>query len=165
MTPIRRLGPADAASFRTLRLHALRTEPASFGMSCAEEEALPAAAWPSLLESAAVFAAEGRDGALLGSAGLRVEGPEKLRHKGTVWGVYVRPEARGTGLAPALLAAVLAHAATVVEEVRLTVSGDNPAAVALYARAGFVAYGRDVRGLKIGAEYYPELLMALSLPR
>jgi len=33
---------------------------------------------------------------LVGVAGFRVEDAVKLRHKGVLWGMYVRPEARRT---------------------------------------------------------------------
>jgi GNAT superfamily N-acetyltransferase len=42
--------------------------------------------------------------------------------------IYVRPEARGTGLAAALVQQVVAHARPLVEEVCLTVVASNVAA-------------------------------------
>jgi len=87
----------------------------------------------------------------------------KLRHKGVLWGMYVRPAARGTGLAPALVARVLDHARGVVEEVRLTVAASNAAAVRLYEAAGFVPYGLERRALRVGNAYHDEVLMARRL--
>jgi ribosomal protein S18 acetylase RimI-like enzyme len=87
----------------------------------------------------------------------------KLRHKGVLWGMYVRPEARGTGLAAALVQQVVAHAQTLVEQVCLTVVASNVAARRLYSAAGFEEYGLERRGLKVGSEYYDEVLMVLPL--
>ncbi|GAA3232288.1 GNAT family N-acetyltransferase [Dactylosporangium siamense] len=62
-----------------------------------------------------------------------------------VVGVYVRPEARGTGLAPALFEAALAWSWALpdpkIERVRLYVHEDNARARALYEKAGFTRTG------------------------
>jgi hypothetical protein len=100
---------------------------------------------------------------LVGAAGLRVQNRVKLQHKGVLWGMYVRPEARGKGLAAALVQQVVEHARTLVEEVCLTVVASNAAAIRLYGAAGFKEYGLERRALKVGSEYYDEVLMALPL--
>ena len=102
---------------------------------------------------------------LVGVAGFRVEDAVKLRHKGVLWGMYVRPEARGTGLGASLVKRVVEHARTLVEELCLTVVASNTAACRLYSAAGFKEYGLERRALKVGSEYYDELLMALPLLR
>ena len=80
-----------------------------------------------------------------------------------LWGMFVQPQAKVTGLGPALVARVLEHARATVEEVRLTVVSTNTAAIRLYERAGFEQYGLERRALKIGGDYHDEVLMALSL--
>jgi RimJ/RimL family protein N-acetyltransferase len=54
---------------------------------------------------------------------------------------------------------ILAHARLHVEEVVLSVWTENPAAIALYKSAGFVATAQDTRALKIDGVYYDHLLM------
>jgi ribosomal-protein-alanine N-acetyltransferase len=54
----------------------------------------------------------------------------------------VRPERRRQGLASALVAAALALARSQAQSMLLEVAADNPAAVALYERAGFSSIGR-----------------------
>ena len=98
---------------------------------------------------------------LVGTAGFAVQDSPKLRHKGVLWGMYVRPQARGTGLAAALVRQVVAHARTLVEQVCLTVVASNVAARRLYSAAGFEEYGLERRALKVGSEYYDDVLMAL----
>lgn len=100
---------------------------------------------------------------LLGVAGLRVNSAAKLRHKGVLWGMYVRPDARGTGLAARLVAGIIKQARPLVEEICLTVVASNIAAYRLYSAAGFEQYGLERRALKIGDEYFDEVLMALTL--
>jgi len=77
--------------------------------------------------------------------------------------MYVRPEARRTGLGAALVKRVVEYARTLVEELCLTVVASNTAACRLYSAAGFKEYGLERRALKVGSEYYDELLMALPL--
>ena len=99
--------------------------------------------------------------ALDGVAGFLVpEGP-KLRHKGVLWGMYVRPQARRSGVAAPLLARVLDHARGAVEEVQLAAVASNAAAVRLYEAAGFEAYGVERRALEVKGLYHDEVLMAV----
>jgi RimJ/RimL family protein N-acetyltransferase len=77
--------------------------------------------------------------------------------------MYVRPQARGSGLATSLVQRVIEHARTLVEEIGLTVVASNQAAHRLYSAAGFEPYGLERRGLKVGDAYYDHVLMALPL--
>ena len=79
--------------------------------------------------------------------------------------MLVRPQARGTGIAAALVEHVIEEARSRVEELRLTVVASNTAAVRLYTRFGFSPYGLEQRALRIGDHYHDELLMALSLTK
>jgi ribosomal protein S18 acetylase RimI-like enzyme len=87
----------------------------------------------------------------------------EVRHKGVLWGMYVRPDARGTGLAASLVQRVIEQARPFLEEILLTVVASNVAACRLYRAAGFEQYGLERRALKIGDNHYDEALMALSL--
>jgi ribosomal protein S18 acetylase RimI-like enzyme len=82
-----------------------------------------------------------------------------------LWGMYVRPDARGTGLAASLVQRVIEQARPFLEDILLTVVASNAAACRLYRAAGFEQYGLERRALKIGDAYYDEALMALSLRR
>ena len=115
------------------------------------------------LETSAIFGGWVDRSPLAGVAGLRVQGAAKLRHKGVLWGMYVRPDARGTGLATALVRRIVEHARTAVEDVRLSVTSSNTAAFRLYSTAGFKQYGLERRALKVGGVYHDEVLIALAL--
>jgi ribosomal protein S18 acetylase RimI-like enzyme len=163
---IRRLGAPDATDYRELRLEGLAGSPEEFGASWDEEAARPLAWFAERLERNAVFggwAAGDRGPVLDGVAGLLVPDGAKLRHKGLIWGVYVRPSARRAGLGAALLARVLDHARGAVEEVRLSVVASNGAAIRFYEAAGFEAYGVERRALKVAGRYHDEVLMAARL--
>ncbi|WP_119272955.1 GNAT family N-acetyltransferase [Taklimakanibacter deserti] len=160
---LRRLGASDAEAFRDVRLEGLRHHPEAFGSSWEEESERPLAWFEERLERNVVLAGCADDCKIRGIAALGVQDALKIRHKGFLWGMYVRPEARGSGLAAALVERLLSEARGTVEEVRLAVVTSNEAAIRLYTRHGFKQYGVERRALKIDHRYYDELLMAYSV--
>jgi ribosomal protein S18 acetylase RimI-like enzyme len=96
-------------------------------------------------------------------AGYRTQGGAKQAHKGLLWGMYVRPIARGTGVAKHLIKAILSHARERVKLLQLAVVSENEAAQRLYRNFGFVEYGHEVHALKQSGRYYDEVLMAVAL--
>ena len=160
---LRRLTPADAESYRAIRLEGLRSHPEAFGAAWEEEAGQPLSWFAERLERNAVFGGWLEGPIPAGVVGLLVPGAAKLRHKGVLWGMFIRPPARGTGMAPALVQRVIEAAADTVEELRLTVVASNTTAVRLYTRCGFREYGVEPRALKIGDRYHDEVLMALPL--
>ena len=159
---IRRLGPEDAALYRALRLEALERCPEAFASTLEIEAARPAEAFAERLSASVVFAAlDGVDP--LGMAGFYRHDTPKMAHKGMLWGMYVRPEARGRGIARRLVEAVLAHAGAEVEILQLAVTTTNAPARGLYASLGFVEYGIERRSLKHAGRYWDDVLMAKAL--
>jgi len=88
---------------------------------------------------------------------------EKTRHKGHIWGVYVKGDYRGKGVGKALMAELLlrVRSQTGLEQVNLGVSTDQLAAKKLYESLGFEVYGHERQSLKIGEEYVDKDLMVL----
>lgn len=162
MPATRRLGLADAADFRLIRLEALKNAPEAFGSTHEAEAAFPDGVFAERLESGMVFGAYAGQ-RIVGMVGFRQEIPEKIRHKGFLWGMYVAPEARGNGTGAALVRLLLATAGPLVEQIRLSVVTTNAAAIALYERHGFRAYGTEPRALKGAAGYADEMLMVRFL--
>ncbi len=158
---IRRIKAMDAGIYRELRLEGLKNNPEAFGASFNDEAGKSLFWFEELLEKNNVLGGFTDDGTLVGVLGIRVSEAAKLKHKGMLWGMYIKPEVRGTGLAKLLAERVIKHAKSVVEEVLLTVVASNVAAVKLYERLGFKEYGLEPKALKIGTEYHDELLMRL----
>jgi ribosomal protein S18 acetylase RimI-like enzyme len=155
---VRRLTPEDYDALRELRLESLHRHPEFFAADPDQEAAMPKEEWLRRLAGAASFGGfvEGRlSGLLVFSRPTR----PKLAHTGDLGAMYVREEARGTGLADALMNAVIDHAATVVEQIQLTVNAENARAIQFYERHGFRPIGRIPRSLHIGERYYDDLLM------
>jgi ribosomal protein S18 acetylase RimI-like enzyme len=159
---IRRLTPADAALYRSTRLEGLNSNPEVFGSTFEAELDKPLAWFFDRLSNTQVFGAfRGSD--ILGVAGFAVRDAEKERHKGLLWGMYVCPAARGSGVARRLVEAIIEFSRPRVELIQLSVVMGNEPARRLYTRLGFVEYGIERNSLKHGGRYYDEILMALEL--
>jgi RimJ/RimL family protein N-acetyltransferase len=159
---IRQLTPADAALYRGIRLAGLKQNPQAFGSTFEREIRKPLAWFFDRLKNSQVFGAF-RGSEILGVAGFATRDNEKEEHKGLLWGMYVRPEARGTGIAQRLVEAVIDFARSRVELIQLSVVMGNEPARRLYVRLGFVEYGIERNSLKQAGRYYDEILMAKDL--
>ncbi|MFE5090017.1 GNAT family N-acetyltransferase [Streptomyces sp. NPDC056638] len=151
---------------KELRLAALQdpAAPVAFLETYAQGAAQPDAFWQDRALGASEagsgevrqFVAVAPDGRWDGSVTVLIERPDAdVRfgeaadvHQAHVVGVFVRPEARGEGLAEELFRAGTDWAWSLVEprveRVRLYVHEDNARAAALYRRIGFVATGEWV---------------------
>ena len=159
---LRRLTPADASLFREIRLEGLKHNPAAFSSTFEAESAQPLSFFAERLGASAVFGAfAGPE--LLGVAGFRVQSGPKHGHKGLLWGMYVRPSARQSGVGRKLVEAVFEHARSTVELIQLVVISDNQPARRLYASLGFEEYGIEPRAAKYRGRYHDDVLMAKML--
>jgi RimJ/RimL family protein N-acetyltransferase len=159
---IRRLASADAGAYREIRLAGLRDSPEAFGSTFARESAQPLVWFCDRLRDSQVFGAF-RSIHLIGVAGFVIRAGEKERHKGLLWGMYVRPDARNAGVGRQLVEALIDHARDHVEVIQLSLVSGNERARRLYASLGFVEYGIEKKSLKQDGHYYDEILMALDL--
>jgi ribosomal protein S18 acetylase RimI-like enzyme len=165
---IRLLTAADAEAWWHLRLEALRNDPASFADSAEEHEGTSLTVARERLGAGhtpdnfvlGLF----ENGALAGTAGFFRRRHNKERHKGHIWGVYVRPESRGKGAGRALMRAAIerARGSGGLEQITLVASAHLPAR-RMYEALGFQAYGVEPRSLKLSHEYVDDVLMVLWL--
>jgi GNAT superfamily N-acetyltransferase len=164
---IRMLTREDAESFRRLRLAALKECPSAFTADYAANLQRPlthfAAQIQSLPDNFIVGAFH--DGTLAGMAGFyRSEGP-KLRHKGNIWGMYVAPDLRGSGVGRKLLQEIIAKARTFADivQLHLSVVADNAKARTLYLSSGFEIVGCEPRAVKVDGKFLDEDRLILRL--
>lgn len=130
-------GEDDWALVRDVRLRALADAPDAFESSSARERSLTEEDWRARL-----LARAQRVGWVDGQpAGLAAGIAHRVEHH--LVGMWVAPEARGTGLADALVRSVVDWARTAgAAQLHLWVVGDNEVARRLYVRHGFLPTGR-----------------------
>jgi len=164
---IRPLQPSDAQAYRDLRLEALRTSPEAFGSSYEEEAPLSLETIAARIPTSgpnAIFGAFAGTG-LVGMAGFAVHDRLKARHKGVMWGVFVKPEWRKRQVGKALVQRVIDHAALHVIMLEAAVGLANEGARRTYHGLGFRPYGIERKALRVGDTFYDEELLYLDLPQ
>ncbi len=162
---IRQLTAADAEVYRDLRLEGLQTNPEAFGASFEEEMDLSIESFASRLEGQGTFTFGGafNQEDLLGVATLVQANKVKLKHKASIFAVYVSSKKRGLGIGKQLMIEIINQAKTLVdvEQINLTVVSSNVSAKGLYTSLGFHVFGTERNALKIGQQYFDEDYMVL----
>jgi RimJ/RimL family protein N-acetyltransferase len=133
-TLVRQLTPDDWKTLREIRLAALADAPDAFLMAYADAVGLDEQQWRIRTTRSDMFAAF-VGGAAVGLVGLF--GPNEAGDH-TLIAMWVAPALRGTGVAGALIGAVVDRAAsTGARSVRLEVAPGNVRAEKVYSRHGF----------------------------
>ena len=164
---IRLFTEQDAQLLWDLRMLALETDPWSFVESPEELRVISVDEYARRLRAnnAANFIVGAfEQQTALGMTGFYQEKSIKRRHKGWIWGVFVKPDGRGRGVARSLMAEAIKRAKTIpgLEMILLTVSIDQPAPRKLYQSLGFRSIGIEPKGIKIGNEHHDEEHMVLE---
>lgn len=168
---IRALTAADERAFLSLRREGLIESPRAFSESIGDHDATPAAVWTKrfaeLSDHNFIVGAFDDAGELAGTVGCIRMTPEKSRHRAVIWGVYLKPQFRGSGAAKAMMLAAIRRARSIegLEQLKLGVRADHNAARRLYLSLGFEACGIERQSIKVGQEYVDEETMVLFLKK
>jgi len=168
MEAIRILVPEDAETFRDIRLEGLFESPDSFGLTYEEYLIRDIEVIKRGLEAKSgsfTLGAFDSSSQLIGVIGFVQEQSIKFKHKGFVWGMYVRSGYRNQGVGRRLVEQVIEQAKQIedLEQINLCVVVGNENAKSLYELIGFHVYGMEKRALKHNGKYYDEELMTLWL--
>lgn len=154
----------QAAEYKAFFMEGLIGDEESFRISPGDESSasFPTGGRPDSFTLGAYL-----DGVLAGVVSFQREGRdrEKLRHKGLLFRMYVRPEARGQGVAQGLIGEVTVRAARLgdIDQINLTVIAENAGAKRLYERSGFTTFATEVDAIKWKGKRFTENQMVLRL--
>ena len=163
---IRLLSGDDAEEYAALRRESLLDSPLAFTSSPEDDRA-------SWAEDVREMLARGPNGVIVGAfaerlvgiVGMYRERHLKRAHKMYIWGMYVTPAHRGSGVALRLIEAVVAHARAVpgITCIDLSVNSTAPGAQRVYERAGFRVWGSEPDALRYNGQSTVEHHMSLQL--
>jgi RimJ/RimL family protein N-acetyltransferase len=154
MTEIWRAGPAEWQAYRDIRLASLADAPDAFASTLDGELRLSEQDWRGRLTNAATFL-----GSLGGKVMATATGLPQPDNEALLVGVWAHPDARGTGLAAAVIQAVLDWGKDRTR-IRLDVADYNEPAKRLYTKLGFTPTGRT--GSLPGKPHITEIELALT---
>ncbi len=155
-----KLEPSQWQEYKILRLDALQKEPQAFLSTFEREAGFPDDKWQQRLadlfkgRSGALFA-KADSGALIGMIGYYRDENAIVNHTAEIWGVYVTKEARGKGVAKALMQGILEEMCKDqdIETAVLEVNTDQKSAQKLYESFGFKTTKTTTRVLGDGLEH------------
>ena len=163
---IRKLNEENAEAWAALRREALAMEPFAFGSTAPDDPAELVQTIRARLREpeAAVFGAFA-DGTMVGIVGIRRNTGVKERHKVLIWGMYVTPASRRSGVGEKLMQALieLARSWSGVDQIHLAVSETAKEARRLYERLGFRQWGVEPRAICWQGRCVDEAHMILRL--
>lgn len=159
---IRQLQEQDWTHWKEIRLEALKLYPEAFGSSYEEESLWTEENFKQNLVKSDIFGAFIHH-RLVGISGFALNHPQKLKHKGMLFTLYVKEENRGQGIADRLLETVISHARTRVLQLHCSVNVENHKAFKLYQKRGFQIFGTEPRALKVDEAFCDLHLMVLKL--
>lgn len=164
---IRTLLPSDSDAYRALRQLALDLEPESFATGAEDWRRASEEQVQALLRRTPDGAVLGafHEHALVGVIGFKRERKAGVSHKATIWGFFVHPEHRrgriGRTLVEHLIGSARENAA--IDYLRCLVTTSNVAATHIAEATGFVRYGLEEAGIKVGSDYFDQAYYRLDI--
>jgi ribosomal protein S18 acetylase RimI-like enzyme len=160
---IRDLKPTDAGLYRALMLRGYTEHPDAFASTFEERATKPIDWWSKRLQdpTSVTLGAFDAGDSLIGTLRLEQYQRARERHKVDLAAVYVMRDFASKGVGRRLIEEALVAARKLggIENLSLTVTSENLAALRLFAKIGFQEFGREKRAIKAEAAYYDRLYM------
>ena len=163
---VKQIGLNCVQQYKALRLTSLREHPFEFSSSYEEEVNKPLEFFLQRLNQNHVISLGAYlNNELIGMVTLVFETKKKLLHRASLSGLYVVPRYRRTGVGRVLINAAMdeVRKKEFIEQIHLSVSSKNKAAVKLYQSFGFSIYGTEKNALKVDEQSVDVNLMMLSI--
>lgn len=163
---VKRIEHKDVEKWFEMRIESLYESPSAFMANPEDEKAQGIDSFKKrVLEGGndnLIFACF-NDDEIVGSVGLYRETTVKAQHKGTIWGMYVKPQYRAQGIGKKLLTAALEFAKSnmKLKKVDLSVESSRVSAKKLYSSMGFKKWGHEEYAIKIEDKFFDEEYMSI----
>lgn len=154
----------DFESYNEIRKISLDTYPEAFLSSNEEENSIRKERFYSTIKNEFNFIMGAFDeNKLVGIISVIRENRKKANHKAGIYGMFLKPEYQGKGIAKELLDISLKKLFEIkdIQKVNLSVNASNEKAINLYEKSGFNPYGIERNAICIDDKYYDEILMVL----
>ena len=162
---LRQLRREDLATYKALRLAALRDHPEAFGSAYEDVQDQTDEVWLERLrgfvgDKDAIAYLALHDDVPAGILTVIRDAGSKVNHYAAIYGVYVRPESRGHGIGERMVHEALDWCRREgIRNARLTVTTTNAAAIRCYVRCGFAVCGVAPEVVRVGDVYHDELVL------
>ena len=174
MTPgdfeIRALTSSDHDDYHRVRLAGLEECPWAFATGAEEWRSAGREVIDGHLRSsesgpdAPILGALSTADGLVGLLGMRRDPRPSVRHKASLWGLYVLPPWRRQGVARVMLSEMITVAGTVdgLRQLRATVPVTG-GALAVFEQAGFARFGIEVDAKQVDGRFYDQAYVWLRV--
>lgn len=152
----------DYDAYFNLRLESLQQCPNMYATDANDWQA----AAPEVIEKHLVLSESGASpifgawevGNLVGLLGLKPDSRPTVRHKASLWGLYVQPNFRRQGVGKGLVTLAIAEAKEMpyLELLRAGATLDGDTLLHFFAACGFREYGREPRSKLFNGVYYDQ---------
>ncbi len=161
---IRLLKESDYLAYKAIRLEMLEKHPTSFSASYRDTVKENDDFFRNCVtaEDNHIFGAFA-DGILVGVVALKIPHLDKVKHKGLIWSVYVKPEHHNKSIASGLISKLIDFARTKLLYLELACKTNNFHAYKLYKKFGFEVTAVNKYAIKWESKFYDEYIMRLYL--
>lgn len=161
---VKLLNKNDYLDYKAIRLEMLWEHPTSFGSSYNDIALKNDNFFKNCITEEEVYIfGTFINNDLIGVAGLEIPNYEKVKHKGHIFGVYVKTQYQGKLIASKLIELIINFAKDKIMYLELSCETSNFSAYKLYKKFNFEVTAIDKYSIKYENEFYDDYIMRLYL--